>query len=179
MYQTIHYIILPVCVSNSVLFFSLTFSKDQHFLSLLNFGRITCFGLLPWSHLPMDWSMITNLLETNKQIADNSLSLSPLKQTSQSFKNNHPSGVVSLLIFLTLHPPHNASTPPIPRAPPAGQNLPNCSSKLWIARIGSTGPPATLQPPAKGANGMGQLGTSHPTEIHLPRTTGRGNLLPE
>ena len=76
-----------------------------------------------------------------------------------------------------LPPPNDASTPPIPRAPPCRVKPPQLHLKVWTARMGSTGPPATLQPPAKGANGMGQLGTSHPTEIHLPRTTGRGNLL--
>ena len=34
-------------VFNIVLFFSLTSSKDQHFLYLLKFGKITCFALLP------------------------------------------------------------------------------------------------------------------------------------
>ena len=36
-------------------------SKDPHFLNSLKFWQITCFGLSPWSHTPIYWSMITKL----------------------------------------------------------------------------------------------------------------------
>ena len=46
--------------------------KTNIFLILFKFCRTTCFGLLPWSHLPMDWSMITNLLESKLTFTNNS-----------------------------------------------------------------------------------------------------------
>ena len=47
-------------------FLSQTFSKDQQIFSyFIEFGRITCFGMSPWSHMPMEWSMITNPKQIN------------------------------------------------------------------------------------------------------------------
>ena len=40
--------------------------KTNIFLIYWNFGKITCFGLLPWSHMPTDWSKITNLLKNKR-----------------------------------------------------------------------------------------------------------------
>ena len=95
------YFTLIVCF-----FLSQTFSKDQYFLNLLNFGRLHVSACCPdhicqWTD---QWSQI--YLKTNNRL--NTFTFTP-SQTSKGFKNNHPSGVVSLLL---LAPQSSALTPP-------------------------------------------------------------------
>ena len=109
-------------------FLSQTFSKDQYFLNLLNFGRLHVSACRPdhicqWTD---QWSQI--YLKTNNRL--NTFTFTP-SQTSKGFKNNHPSGVVSL--WLPSPWCLYSSNPPGPSMP--GKSSPTAPCNCQITKI--------------------------------------------
>ena len=77
-------------------------------------------------------------------------------------------------------PPHVASTPPIPLAPPCWVKPPQLHLKIIYCLDGVDQHPCHPSSPLpKEPKGGDDWSTAHPTDIQLQSTSRRGNLLPE